>query len=103
MNKPWEDLTSSTSQPCEELLPTLMNTFLILQASSERGPFKILPKYGASAGRPIGLDRIVLGLVREEGQIVDQGNRKRSVFILNPRICLILVWTTKLQVGIPCI
>ena len=38
-----------------------------------------MPTDGAIACRPIGLDRIQLGLVREEGKIVNHGNMKEKV------------------------
>ena len=40
---------------------------------------KILPTDGARAWRPIGLDRRQIGLVREEGQIVEYENMEERV------------------------
>ena len=51
----------------------------ILEASRERGSFKILPIDGDQAYRPIDLDRRQLGLAGEEGQIVNHGNMRKSV------------------------
>ena len=45
----------------------------------ERGSFNIFPTDGARACKPISLDRRKLGLVREEGQIVDHDNMKERL------------------------
>ena len=76
--------------PCEELDPPLRNTFKeavsknviklnCLKANRERGIFKILPTDVTRACKHISLDKRQLGLVREEGQIVDHGNMKERV------------------------
>ena len=58
----------------------------------ETGKIKILPTDGAQACRPIGLDRRQLGMIREEGTIVDYENMKeRLVTLGKTRICLRMV------------
>ena len=69
-----------------------------LKTSRERGTFKMLPIDGARSCRPIGLDMILLSEGRGEGRIEDHGNKKGQS-LWKPRIWIILVWTTKLEVG----
>ena len=57
-----------------------------LKASRERRSLKILPRDGPRAPRPIGLERRKLGLVREEGQIMDHRNIKEKVVTKKTRI-----------------
>ena len=56
----------------EKLIIHLVGNFISpLKACRERGNFKILPIDGARTCRTISLLRKQLGLVREEGQIMD--------------------------------
>ena len=59
----------------------VQNIIIYLKASGERGYIKNLPQDGRRAFRPISLDRRQLGLVREEGQIVDHGNMNERLVI----------------------
>ena len=86
----WARHWKMTSQPQRELRPPLRNAFRkpvsktifrnFFNASRTRGNLKILPTDGATACRLIPLDRRQLGLVREEGQIVNHGNMKNQEY-----------------------
>ena len=57
--------------------PLSKKKLICLKTSSEGTKFKILPTDGARACWQICLDRRQLGLVNEEGQIVDHGKIKK--------------------------
>ena len=62
------------------MLKALISDFCYcLKTSRDRGSFKILPTDGARACKPNCLDKRQLGLVREEGEMVDHGNMKERV------------------------